>query len=251
MVDRGMQQVKLAIAAEREQVAAFQSELAAQEAESRAIGGTVLGASFRDVKAKFYDIVIRTDVGSVDVSWAQKEDADDDLKRLNLSRQREFKQLRDEFKGILLDEGPGKPGQPASVPAPGAGPDSGAGGTGGAGGAGTAGAGSPDKGGGDARIKPGSDAPAKTPTPTVRPDNEQGKGPPASGAPKAGTPAVAPKAGTPSGAPKAGTPATAPKTTTPAVAPKPGTPAAAPKPGTPTAAPKPGTPTPAPKAGTP
>ena len=61
----------------------------------------MLGASFKDVKAKFYDVIIRTDVGNVDVSWSQKEDADDDVKRLNLSRQRELKQLKDEFKDIL------------------------------------------------------------------------------------------------------------------------------------------------------
>jgi hypothetical protein len=201
------------IAAEREQASAYRTELATQEAESRAIGGTVLGASFRDVKAKFYDIVIRTDVGSVDVSWSQKEDADDDLKRLNLSRQRDLKQLRDEFKGIIDDTAP-KPA-PAPLPAPGGGNGSGSG-TGG----------SPDKGASDARIKPGSAAPAPAPTPTVRPDNEQGQD--QRTAPKAGTPA-APKTGTPA-APKAGTPA-APKTGTPA-APKAGT-TTAPKAGTP------------------
>ena len=181
LVERGMQQVKIAIAAERAQVAAYKTELATQEAESRAIGSTVLGASFRDVKAKFYDIVIRTDVGNVDVAWAQKEDADDDLKRLNLSRQRDLKQLRDEFKGIL-EEGAPK-AKPAPAPAPGA--DSGA-------------AGSPDKGGAGARIKPGTDAASQAPAPTVRPDNEQGKDP------RAPAPAPTP-AGT--GAAKAGTPA--------------------------------------------
>ena len=53
------------------------------------------------MKAKFYDVVVRTDVGSVDVAWSQKEDTDDDLKRLNLARSRELKQLKDEFKDIL------------------------------------------------------------------------------------------------------------------------------------------------------
>src|SRR5205814_658246 len=81
---------------------------AGYEAETRALGAGVLGASFKDVKAKFYDIVIRSDVGNVDVAWSQKADTDDDLKRLNLSRQRELKQLRDEFKDIL-DEGTVKP----------------------------------------------------------------------------------------------------------------------------------------------
>jgi tetratricopeptide (TPR) repeat protein len=209
LVDRGMQEVKLTLAAERGEVAKYKAELVEQEAESRSIGGTVLGASFRDVKARFYDIVIRTDVGNVDVAWSQKEDADDDLKRLNLSRQRDLKQLRDEFKGILIEEGPAKP-KPAPAPAPAPGPDPGS-------------AASPDKGGADARIKPGSDAPAPAPTPTVRPDNEQGKAP---AAPKGGTPAPAtPKAGTPTPAPATpkGGPPPAPATpkggTSPAPAP--------------------------------
>ncbi len=206
LVDRGMQQARLAIAAEREQVAAYKAELAVQEAESRALGGTVLGASFRDVKAKFYDIVIRTDVGSVDVAWSQKEDADDDLKRLNLSRQRDLKQLRDEFKGIIDETAPKPRPEPPPAPAPGTeGPS-----------------GSPDKGGPDTRIKPGSDAPATTPSPTVRPDNEQGKDPrtppkPGATAPKA-APAATPKAGA-TGAPTAAAPksgaTTAPKAGTP------------------------------------
>ena len=57
-------------------------------------------------RARLYDIVIRTDVGTVDVAWSQKEDNDDDLKRLNLAHSRELKQLRDEFKDILEDNTP-------------------------------------------------------------------------------------------------------------------------------------------------
>ncbi|MGN6107160.1 MAG: tetratricopeptide repeat protein [Kofleriaceae bacterium] len=172
LVDRGMQQVKLAIDAERANVAAYQAELAREEAESRSIGGTVLGASFRDVKAKFYDIVIRTDVGSVDVSWSQKEDADDDLKRLNLSRQRDLKSLKDEFKGII-DGGEKPKAAPPVSPTPSGEP---------------AKSSSPDKGSPSERIKPGSDAPAAAPTPTVRPDNEtQPKSQPQGGTAKAGT----------------------------------------------------------------
>ena len=74
----------------------------------------MLGASFKDVKAKFYDVIVRTDVGNVDVAWSQKEDNDDDLKRLNLARSRELKQLKDEFKDIL-DEGTQKPSAPAKT----------------------------------------------------------------------------------------------------------------------------------------
>jgi hypothetical protein len=167
IVDRGIDQVKVAIATEKANLVAYRTELAEYGTESRAIGGTVLGASFKDVKAKFYDVIIRTDVGNVDVGWSQKEDADDDLKRLNLSRTRELRQLKDEFRDVL-EGGTNKPSEvkkpesnlPAADPnAPG---------------------GSPDRAnGGDTRVKPGGEKtePSK---PTVKPD-------PTGPAPKKGT----------------------------------------------------------------
>jgi hypothetical protein len=157
IVDQAMAQAKVQIAQERQNVDAYKAELAEYEIESRSLGATVLGASFKDVKAKFYDVIVRTDVGAIDVVWSQKEDADDDLKRLNLSRQRELKQLKDEFKDILdtAMPSPGTPkaAEPPPVPAP------------------SAPSGSPDKGdGSDTRIKPGSEVPKAAPT--VRPDNQ-------------------------------------------------------------------------------
>jgi len=157
IVDQAMVQATTQIAQERQNVDAYKVELAEYEIESRALGATILGASFKDVKAKFYDVIVRTDVGAIDVVWSQKEDADDDLKRLNLSRQRELKQLKDEFKEILDTTMP-SPGTPkAAEPAPA--PDA------------SAPSGSPDKGeGGDTRVKPGAEVPKAAPT--VRPDNE-------------------------------------------------------------------------------
>jgi len=161
IVDTAMAAAKVTIGEERKNVDAYKAELAEYEVESRAVGGTVLGASFKNVKAKFYDVIVRTDVGAIDVLWSQKEDADDDLKRLNLSRQRELKQLKDEFKDILEQAHPNAPGRPepakATEPAPAA-P--------------TAPSGSPDKGGGGERVKPGEAVPKAPVAPMVRPDNE-------------------------------------------------------------------------------
>ena len=100
--------------------------------------------------------MIRSDVGNVDVAWSQKEDIDDDLKRLNLSRQRELKQLKDEFKDVL-DAGTQKPSAPArklETPPPVLNQPSG----------------SPDKGAGDKRVAPGSDKPAAPAAQTVKPE---------------------------------------------------------------------------------
>ena len=156
-IGQGMDQLKAQIVTERQTIAAMRTELAEHETEARTIGGTALGASFKDVKAKFYDIVIRTDVGNVDVAWSRKEDNDDDLKRLNLSRQRDLKQLRDEFRGII-EQTTTSPARPAPVSTK---PDEA-----------KPPATSPDKGGTDTRVSPGSSDPKQPAAPTVRPDNE-------------------------------------------------------------------------------
>jgi hypothetical protein len=163
IVEQGLQEAKVTLAQTKAELDGYKAELIEHETETRSIGSSVLGASFKEVKAKLYDIVIRSDVGNVDVSWSQREDTDDDLKRLNLSRQRELKQLKDEFKDIL-DAGTQKPSAPAKkleVPQAAPNPPSG----------------SPDKGGPDQRIVPGSDKPGTPAPPTVRPGDAQKKDP--------------------------------------------------------------------------
>ncbi|MGE0868661.1 MAG: tetratricopeptide repeat protein [Kofleriaceae bacterium] len=161
LVDQGLETTKGTLASARTDAAAYKQELAEYQVESRSLGGTALAASFAAVKDKIYDIVIRSDVGSVDVVWSQTEDTDDELKRLQLLRARELKQLKDEFKGIL-DEGtpppaPPKPPTGSTLPP-----------------ASTTPAPSPDQGGADTRVKPGGEQPKEKAAPTVKPDTSRG-----------------------------------------------------------------------------
>ncbi len=158
IVDQGMAETRSQLDEARQLLAGYRTELDANEAETRAIGGDVLGRTFADVKAKLYDIVIRTDVGNVDVSWSQKSDIDDELKRLNLSRQRELKQLKDEFKDVL-DAGTPRPSTPqkkTEMPKRESNPTGG----------------SPDQGAPEQRINPGSTKPPAPAAPAVQPDKK-------------------------------------------------------------------------------
>ncbi len=103
IVELALTEVRASVAHEKAELAAYRREFLLYEAESRALGGTVLGNAFRDVKSKFYEVLVRTDVGIVDVNWSQKEEADDDLQRLNLDKAREVKQLKDEFADLLRE----------------------------------------------------------------------------------------------------------------------------------------------------
>jgi hypothetical protein len=158
IVEQALVEAKNILAVEEKNLADYKAELAGYETEAKAAGATVLGASFKNVKAKFYDVIVRTDVGNVDVAWSQKEDTDDDLKRLNLARSRELKQLKDEFKDIL-DEGTQKPSEPkkkSELPPATEGPS-----------------GSPDKGTGDQRVSPGSGGTQTPAAQTVKPDEQK------------------------------------------------------------------------------
>ena len=158
VVARAMTEATLILRAERAKIDGYKLELAEHEKESTDLGGAILGASFAAVKAKFYDVAIRTDVGSVDVLWSQKEDADADLKKLQLSRQRELKGLRDEFKDILDASQLNAPGTVTSTPVGDGAPTT-----------------SPDQGGAQ-RVTPGGDP--RPVVPTVRPDSKPATTPP-------------------------------------------------------------------------
>jgi tetratricopeptide (TPR) repeat protein len=101
VVEVALEEVKDSLTRERAELASYRREFLLYEAESRALGGTVLGEAFRSVKSKFYEVLVRTDVGVVDVSWSQKEESDDDLTRYTLDKSRELKQLRDEFADLV------------------------------------------------------------------------------------------------------------------------------------------------------
>lgn len=103
IVEVALTEVRDTITFEKAELASYRREFLLYEAESRALGGTVLGNAFRDVKTKFYDVLVRTDVGTVDVGWSKKEEADDDLSRLNLDKSREIKHLKDEFADLIRE----------------------------------------------------------------------------------------------------------------------------------------------------
>jgi tetratricopeptide (TPR) repeat protein len=161
LVGRSLEDVKRMLAEERKNAAEMRKLLAEYEQEARTLGAEVLGLSFKAVRDKLDDVVTRTDVGNVDVAWSQREDADDDLKRLNIARARDLKQLRDEFR-FVLDETTPTPAQPKKTEqAPAPSPEGA----------------SPDTGSPSARIKPAGEQPKEAAQPVVKPDNDKGTTP--------------------------------------------------------------------------
>ncbi len=87
-----------------EQVAELEihrEELAAYEAAAREVGAEVLRGGMLAVLEEFGDILIRADVGVVDVAWAKKEELDARERSLTLERARELRTLDSQFREVI------------------------------------------------------------------------------------------------------------------------------------------------------
>ncbi len=67
------------------------------------LGGGLAQAMFTRVADRFYDLVVRSDVGIIDVAWALKQNKTDENSRLTREKKRELKLLDDEFKDVLKE----------------------------------------------------------------------------------------------------------------------------------------------------
>jgi hypothetical protein len=104
VVDVALEEVFADLEEQRARLSAYRQEFRLYESESRDLGGAILAASFDAVKERFYDVLIRSDIGVIDVTWSQKEHADDMSQRLILDRQRELRTLQEDFRDILEEE---------------------------------------------------------------------------------------------------------------------------------------------------
>ncbi len=96
--------VRAEVAINKTELAVTRSEFLQLEAESRAVAGEIVAKAMVGTQGDLDDVMVRADVGKVDVAWSQKEDVDADLKTFTLSKQRGLKQLYIEFKDILDEE---------------------------------------------------------------------------------------------------------------------------------------------------
>lgn len=108
VVEVSLEDARSALVEEKAHLAAIKRELGDHESESRELGGQVVGASFAAVKKKLYEILVRADVGVVDVGWAKKEDSDEALRRLDLDKLREQRMIDDDIRTLFGDDAAGK-----------------------------------------------------------------------------------------------------------------------------------------------
>jgi TolA-binding protein len=107
VVEVELEDARSALVEEKARLAVIKRELGDHEAEARELGGAVVSASFAAAKQKLYEILVRADVGVVDVGWSRKEDGDEAVRRNELDRLREERMIEDELRLLFGDDAVG------------------------------------------------------------------------------------------------------------------------------------------------
>jgi hypothetical protein len=83
----------------------YQQRLVELDGETEDVVGGITYANFRKVQHRFYDLVLKADVGLIDVGWAQREEHRTRIDLLTRERNRALQALDDEFNEITDERG--------------------------------------------------------------------------------------------------------------------------------------------------
>jgi len=89
----------------------YRAALGSLESETEDVVGAISYLNFNRIHDRFYDLVLRADVGKIDVSWARREDHRVRIDTLTRERARELQSLDDEFRDVM-DQRQGGEGAP-------------------------------------------------------------------------------------------------------------------------------------------
>ena len=102
-VQRRAERLRDMVLAEQAQLDGYGKEVTNISGNARNLVGRIAFDSFKRVRQSFYDLVLKADVGVVDVAFTRKQDKTAQIQKLSAQKDRELKQLDDEFKEVLKD----------------------------------------------------------------------------------------------------------------------------------------------------
>jgi TolA-binding protein len=102
-VQRRSEKFRATIQAEQALLEGYGRDVAQVSGNARDLVGRIAFDSFRRVRQQFYDLVLKADVGVVDVAFTRKQDKTVQIQKLSAQKDRELKALDEEFKEVLKD----------------------------------------------------------------------------------------------------------------------------------------------------
>lgn len=103
-IERRLANVRLALEEERAQLGKYFIVALQYRKQSDTVAGGITHDGFQRVARRFYEIVVRADVGIIDVGWALKDAKSKEVSRLVREQKRELKLVDDEFREVLQEE---------------------------------------------------------------------------------------------------------------------------------------------------
>lgn len=92
------------VRAERALLAEYGGSVRDVSGSARGLVGQVVVHSFKKVKRQFYDLVLKSNVGIVDVAFTRKQDKTAQIQKLAAQKDRDLRALDEEFKEVLKDD---------------------------------------------------------------------------------------------------------------------------------------------------
>jgi tetratricopeptide (TPR) repeat protein len=91
------------VAAEEAALASHAGSLDGVQAATKDLVGRIAYRSFQDVRAQFYELVLKADVGIVDVAWSRKRQRLDKIQQLSQQKASEIEQLDREYRALARE----------------------------------------------------------------------------------------------------------------------------------------------------
>ena len=101
VVGRRVAEMLAVVEEETANLARYRVALRSLEGETVDVVGAITYLNFNRIHSRFYDLVLRADVGKIDVAWARREDHRLRIDRLTRERARELQALDDEFRDVM------------------------------------------------------------------------------------------------------------------------------------------------------
>ncbi|MFP2910967.1 tetratricopeptide repeat protein, partial [Pyxidicoccus sp. 3LFB2] len=93
------------VVAEQQLLQRYEAEVASVTGDARNLVGRIAYESFRRVRQQFYDLVLKADVGVVDVAFTEKQDKTTEIQKLSGQKDKALRELDNEFRDVLVEEG--------------------------------------------------------------------------------------------------------------------------------------------------
>lgn len=96
-------QLRETVLEEQALLTAYSADVSQVSGDARNLVGRIAFDSFKRVRQQFYDLVLKANVGTVDVAFTRKQDKTSQIQKMSGEKDRELRSLDDEFKEVLKD----------------------------------------------------------------------------------------------------------------------------------------------------